>query len=231
MTQQQIANAVGITKSTYCGYETGKRQPDIEKLRRLALLLCTSVDELMGLSGSESEYIVSPGEYEIIKRYRSLDAHGQRMLRLILEEEQMRMRNDMRAIAMGAQQDERAVLPISSESVSGEPGAYLGPDSFHSALVRREAITSPNGIAAYAVPVRGTSLMPRFRDGDLLLIAEAKPHVGDVGLFILGGLGFVRVMGYGELLSTNPAYLPIPMEESIRACGTVIGVLPPGSVL
>lgn len=25
-TQQQIADLMGITKSTYCGYETGKRQ-------------------------------------------------------------------------------------------------------------------------------------------------------------------------------------------------------------
>ena len=41
LTQQQIADTLGITKSTYCGYETGKRQPDIAKLRRLVLLLCT----------------------------------------------------------------------------------------------------------------------------------------------------------------------------------------------
>ena len=27
-TQQQVADAMGITNSTYCGYETGKRQPD-----------------------------------------------------------------------------------------------------------------------------------------------------------------------------------------------------------
>ena len=30
-TQQQVADAIGITKSTYCGYETNKRKPDVHK--------------------------------------------------------------------------------------------------------------------------------------------------------------------------------------------------------
>ena len=35
-TQQQVAEAMGITNSTYCGYETGKRQPDVAKIKQLA---------------------------------------------------------------------------------------------------------------------------------------------------------------------------------------------------
>ena len=27
--RQQVADALGLTASTYCGYETGKRQPDV----------------------------------------------------------------------------------------------------------------------------------------------------------------------------------------------------------
>ena len=43
-TQQQVADLMGITNSTYCGYETGKRQPDVEKIRLIAKLLNTSGD-------------------------------------------------------------------------------------------------------------------------------------------------------------------------------------------
>lgn len=55
-TQQQVAAAMGITSSTYCGYETGKRQPDVIKIKRLADILHTSGDILLetGL-GSDSE--------------------------------------------------------------------------------------------------------------------------------------------------------------------------------
>ncbi|MBD5536780.1 MAG: helix-turn-helix transcriptional regulator [Lachnospiraceae bacterium] len=46
-TQQQIADKMGITKSTYCGYETGKRQPDVKKIKQLAEILNTSGDILL----------------------------------------------------------------------------------------------------------------------------------------------------------------------------------------
>lgn len=46
-TQQQVADLMGITKSTYCGYETGKRQPDVVKIKQLACILNTSGDVLL----------------------------------------------------------------------------------------------------------------------------------------------------------------------------------------
>lgn len=46
-TQQQVADLMGIAKSTYCGYETGKRQPDVEKIKLLARILQTSGDTLL----------------------------------------------------------------------------------------------------------------------------------------------------------------------------------------
>lgn len=46
-TQQQVADLMGIAKSTYCGYETGKRQPDVEKIKLLARILKTSGDTLL----------------------------------------------------------------------------------------------------------------------------------------------------------------------------------------
>ena len=35
-------SALGLTASTYCGYETGKRQPDVAKLKQLARILNTT---------------------------------------------------------------------------------------------------------------------------------------------------------------------------------------------
>ena len=46
-TQQQVADQLGVTKSTYCGYETGKRQPDVQKIKILAQILHTSGDILL----------------------------------------------------------------------------------------------------------------------------------------------------------------------------------------
>ncbi len=47
MTQQQVADLMRISKSTYCGYETGKRQPDVQKIKVLSQILGISGDELL----------------------------------------------------------------------------------------------------------------------------------------------------------------------------------------
>lgn len=228
LTQQQVANALGVTKSTYCGYETGKRQPDLAKLRRLSLLLCTSVDELLELAGGGSDYAVSPSEFELVRRMRALDAHGQRLIRTVLEEEESRMHAQMRENALLGPTENAVVLRTALEPVSGEGSAYLGPDGFGALLVRRSALTES---AVCALTVSGDSLLPRYRERDILLVSAAKPRIGEVGLYSRGGLGFVRLTGRTELLSVNPAYPPIALDDSIRACGTVIGVLAAEDIL
>lgn len=46
-TQQQIADLMKIDKSTYCGYERGKRQPDVQKIKQLSEILGISGDALL----------------------------------------------------------------------------------------------------------------------------------------------------------------------------------------
>ena len=69
-TQQQIADLMEIDKSTYCGYETGKRQPDVQKLKLLCKLLGVSGDDLLetGYSSLNSNSRTNgPSQYNLIK--------------------------------------------------------------------------------------------------------------------------------------------------------------------
>ena len=76
-TQQQIADKMGITNSTYCGYETGKRQPDVAKIKQLANILNVSGDELLGTEFTIDKIDLSASEQAHIKKYRQLNADGQ----------------------------------------------------------------------------------------------------------------------------------------------------------
>ncbi len=49
MKQSEIAKALNIDTSTYCGYETGKRSPDVAKIKKLAQILQVSADKLLGI--------------------------------------------------------------------------------------------------------------------------------------------------------------------------------------
>ena len=93
-TQKEMAMILGITESTYCGYETGKRQPDAVKVAAIAAALGVSGDYLLdipetikpekpnneGLMGydvpMESDAAaapeLSPDEAELLDIFRSL---------------------------------------------------------------------------------------------------------------------------------------------------------------
>ncbi len=45
--QKEIADLLGIDRSTYVNYEAGKREPNLERLRALAMTLGVSADYLL----------------------------------------------------------------------------------------------------------------------------------------------------------------------------------------
>lgn len=50
MTQKEVADGIGVAKSTYSLYESGQREPNVQTIKKIADLLCVSADELLGLS-------------------------------------------------------------------------------------------------------------------------------------------------------------------------------------
>ncbi len=48
LTQEQIAQKLNITRNAYTLYETGKNNPTIETLKKLADIYKTSIDYIVG---------------------------------------------------------------------------------------------------------------------------------------------------------------------------------------
>ena len=46
--QKDVASCLNIGSTTYCQYETGKREPDIEMLKRLSDYFNVSIDYILG---------------------------------------------------------------------------------------------------------------------------------------------------------------------------------------
>lgn len=80
MSQQAVADYLGITRQAYCNYENGNREPDFEMLLKLGEFYETSVDSL--LRGPETQKAPTEvDEYtdlerELIRRFRSLNRQG-----------------------------------------------------------------------------------------------------------------------------------------------------------
>ena len=79
-TQKEIADILGITESTYCGYETGKRRPDALKIAQLASALGVSGDYLLGRADDPAPEDVTAktdNEKTMLRLFRQLDEEKQ----------------------------------------------------------------------------------------------------------------------------------------------------------
>lgn len=50
MTQKEVADQIGVAKSTYSLYESGNREPNVQTIKKIADTLRISADDLLGLS-------------------------------------------------------------------------------------------------------------------------------------------------------------------------------------
>lgn len=54
MTQEDVAKFLGVSRSGYTYYETGKTVPSIETLRKLAMMYDTTIDNIVGVPAKKS---------------------------------------------------------------------------------------------------------------------------------------------------------------------------------
>lgn len=47
--QKEFAEKLGVAKSTYCMYESGNREPNVQTIKKISKLLNVPTDELLGL--------------------------------------------------------------------------------------------------------------------------------------------------------------------------------------
>ena len=101
-------------------------------------------------------------------------------------------------------------------------GFYLDSDNYEE-IELDDAMPS---VADYAIHIGGDSMLPRFVNGQMVFIKEQKTlDTGEIGIFALNGESFIKKLGSGELLSLNPKYKPIPINEfdSFYILGKVLG--------
>ena len=74
LSQQQLADAIGINQQSINGYENRSTEPDIEMLMKLADFFRTSVDYLIGYEAVRDSRLssVSAEEMRLLESLRSL---------------------------------------------------------------------------------------------------------------------------------------------------------------
>lgn len=156
-------------------------------------------------------------QYTLWNQYTALDDYGKDMVRIILEKELLRTKQQTETVFYS--------IPYAYDlPASAGCGEYaMDIAHFQTVMLTQKP---PKG-ADFLVKVSGDSMEPKFSDGDFVFIQRTNRVVpGEIGLFLLDGNIFIKKLGQQELISLNPNYSPIvPDAMSTVTCfGKVIGI-------
>ena len=223
LTQEQIAEKIGVAKSTFTGYEKGNSEPNMLTVSKIMKELQVDANYLyQDEMGSNYPMKVSYDEYQHIEKYRNLDSHGKEMIDFTLEKEWERSIKEKETTSKVA--TPTRILSYYYRLASAGTGQIL----FDMPPTKRIEIPDIPEYrkADYAIGVNGDSMEPVYHDGDMLLVEMSDEiRVGEIGIFSLNGECYVKKLGKGELISLNPKYNNIPLNETAKCMGRVIDKL------
>ncbi len=214
--------------------------PKLSNIVAICAALECSVDYILtGIPENTNNYTLNEKEIDLIEDYRKLDAHSRELVSMVIAKEAEREQSRGFGTSMPENRGKiirtnamKSIAGLSRRSislydlpVSAGTGVYL----FDTEATSINIPDSPDTSAAdYALRIKGNSMEPKYRDGDVLLVEECDSvEYGELGIFTLDGEGYFKKFGGDRLISLNPEYADIMLEnfDSVACCGRVIGKL------
>lgn len=246
LTNDELSAASGIPAGTLNKILTGvSDDPKLSTLIAFSRVFDVSLDYIA--FGGETE--LSGSETELLRRFRRLDEHGQKLTETLVGMEYERVlaetacpkapaakiltptrRYNFSSDRTRTSTEGAASIPIYDLPVSAGRGAFLDGNSSDFITVTSGGVTQE---ADFALRVSGDSMEPRYIDGDIILVHEqTSVEEGELGIFVCSdGVtqeGFFKRFGGDRLISLNPKYGDIPLDTftTVICRGRVIGRLP-----
>ena len=238
LTQLQVAERLGITKSTYCNYESGKREPDVAKIKKIAKALGISADALLETGhDSKKAPAFSAEAMEIAKTFEQLDGHGRGAVKAILDFEHASAVAEKRQsgtpkrpeLKVRKRSDGFVDYRVYDQPAAAGLGNYLDDPAYH--IEQYPANVVPDG-ADFGIRISGTSMSPDIPDGCTVFVqSRSSIEPGSIGIFLLNGEAYCKKLtvdrekGQIRLVSINKAYQDRIIEEcdDFSTMGLVLG--------
>lgn len=188
-----------------------------------------SVDYLLTGKEYALKSSLTDDEQILLSYYNCLDENGKHFVlggtkelaELRKSVENVDSQNALKPLKNGAK--ETVKIDLFTLPVSAGFGVYLDSEDKEEIEVERTSVTEE---ADFALCVSGNSMEPEYYDGDILLIrSQPTIQLGEVGIFVLNGKGYVKKLGRNRLISLNDEYQDIVFSENdlIWCMGKVLG--------
>ena len=219
--------------------------PKLSNIVAICAALECSVDYILtGIPENTNNYTLSEQEIDMIEDYRKLDDHSRSLVDMVISKESERVNTGLKndSFLMGKTSAGRGAIirgnamksavglarrsiELYDLPVSAGPGVYLFETQSTSINIPDNPETA---FADFALRIKGNSMEPKYRDGDVLLVEECDAvEYGELGIFMLDGDGYFKKYAGDRLISLNPEYSDILLKnfDEISCCGRVVGKL------
>lgn len=224
--QADLCEAIGISSSTMTNWKNRGTDPPAKYIIPICEFLNITPYLLLTNKENSSQNEISDDEQELIDIYKALSDINKAKVKeraIVLAELEAPAES---VVEEEPEEQETIFIEFSTLRVSAGAGEPLIDDSYPDFI---EVISSElTEQANFAVKINGDSMLPRFNDGDIVLV-RSQPYVnlGEIGIFIIDGNGYIKELADDRLVSINPEYDDIYFREGqdIRCKGLVIGTL------
>ena len=246
ITNDQLSEMTEIPLGTLSKILAGiSDSPKLSNIVAICKALDCSVDYILtGIPENTNNYTLDEREMVLIENYRKLDSHSRELVSMVIAKESEResgaKNNNERSFGAGVIRGgastrsaalktavgiSRRKISLFDLPVSAGTGVYLTDMQSVEINIPDNPDTAD---ADFALRIKGNSMEPKYRDGDILLVRNTDSiEVGELGIFLLDGCGFFKVFGGDRLISLNPEYGPILLKDfaDVQCKGQVVGKL------
>ena len=220
LSQAQLAQRLGVQKAYVTHWEAGRSRPDLNLVPALCSELGISLAAFFHVpAGGDS---LSESELRHIVIYRSLSDRD----RMILDAALSKMAETAVAERWDHCRSQFHLIYHNYQRAAAGSGVMLEPTASGEQVFIRNTVLS--GRADEIVTVSGASMEPDFHDGQDVYIEHTPDlEIGEIGLFVVNGDGFIKQYRKNCLHSLNPEYDDIQLVEfdETRIVGRVLGVV------
>lgn len=220
-TADEVGAMVGKSGKTVNAWENGRGQPDAEMLIKLCGIYKVNniLAEFDDSNTIKQKNSISTEESKVLSQYRALDYFGKKAVDELLATEYDRCTTP--------DYDEQPMIQIkhSNYKVSAGTGFDLSEGDDWRDMI--DVPDTPEARKAdYALTIQGNSMEPVFRNDDVILVKQQDAvDLGQIGIFVLNGAGYIKKNGGDRLISLNDEYDDILIDEydNCHCVGRVIG--------
>ena len=218
ITEKELLTALKINTSFLTDWKKGRlKSPSVDKIILIANYLNLSLDWLASGKYSASYNLE---ELKILSDYKMISAENKEAVQTLLD---LFVKQASKSEII---KEETRDVEYYLNAVSAGTGQLLFDDSAADTLSIPDIIEYKK--VDYAVRVSGSSMEPKFSNNDILLVqSSSSVGLGEIGIFCVDDEVFVKKLGKNELISLNPEFDNIPLNENSRCLGRVIDSLRP----